>query len=175
MELTAAGGALIIQGTNADNDITIVGTGPDSLTVSIDGGPAVAFSGVSSLQVDGYAGDDDIEFELNDLNLSGNITVRGDAVGGVADGDRVTVRGSNAADTATWTPAANQLTFAGGEQLTLEAVEDLVYDGEGQDETLIVSGTGTFVVRPGSTIDSGSVRLDSRVPVWFQNLGAAAA
>jgi hypothetical protein len=167
----AGGGALIIQGTNADNDITIVGTGAASLTVSIDGGPAVPFSGVSSLQVDGYAGDDDIEFELNALNLSGNITVRGDAVGGVAAHDRVTVRGSGAADTATWDPAANQLTFTGGEQLTLAAVEDLVYDGEGQDETLIVSGTGTFVVRPGATIDAGSVQLDSLVPVTFQNLG----
>ena len=52
---------MIIKGTNADNDITVVGTDADDFTVSVDGGPAVQYVNMAELTVDAMAGDDDID------------------------------------------------------------------------------------------------------------------
>jgi trimeric autotransporter adhesin len=49
---------LTINGTAADDTIVVTATGADSGSYSINGGPAVAFSGVTQLAVTGGAGND---------------------------------------------------------------------------------------------------------------------
>jgi hypothetical protein len=49
---------LTINGTAADDTIVVTATGTDSGSYSINGGPAVAFSGVTQLAVSGGAGND---------------------------------------------------------------------------------------------------------------------
>ena len=49
---------LTINGTTADDTIVVTATGADSGSYSINGGPAVAFSGVTQLAVTGGAGND---------------------------------------------------------------------------------------------------------------------
>jgi trimeric autotransporter adhesin len=49
---------LTINGTAADDTIIVTATGADSGSYSINGGPAVAFSGVTALAVTGGAGND---------------------------------------------------------------------------------------------------------------------
>ena len=71
----AAGAATVnINGTNADNDITVVGTATDSFTVSVDGGPAFAFNQMDILNVDGLAGDDDLDVAVDALALTTSIS-----------------------------------------------------------------------------------------------------
>ncbi len=90
--------AVTAQATNADNDITVVGTGANSFTVSIDGGPAVQFNAVNSLVVDALAGDDDISVTTGPLAIN-SITINGGDP--TAGSDTVVVTGTAAANNVT--------------------------------------------------------------------------
>ncbi|MEZ6114404.1 MAG: hypothetical protein R3C99_25845 [Pirellulaceae bacterium] len=59
-----------------------MGTGANDFTVSIDGGPAFQFTNVPNLTIDGQAGDDDIDIDvnalaINPLNIIGGLPSRG--------------------------------------------------------------------------------------------------
>ena len=88
------------------------------------------------LTVNGLAGDDDIDIDVNDLNLTNGITVNGNDPS-TGDGDTVTVRGGSA----TWTPSSGTLAIAGSETITVNGTEALIYDGEGGGITVTVAGT----------------------------------
>jgi hypothetical protein len=62
---------LTINGTAADDTIVVTATGADSGSYSINGGPAVAFSGVTQLAVTGGAGND----TLTIVNPTGGLFV----------------------------------------------------------------------------------------------------
>jgi hypothetical protein len=74
INVAASGGVVNIVATNADNDINILGIDPDSLSVSIDGGPAIRYDGVTTLNVDALAGDDDISITSGPFTGVINIT-----------------------------------------------------------------------------------------------------
>ena len=172
-----------INGTNADNDITIIGTGANSFTVSVDGSPAFAFDDIANLSVDGLAGDDDIDIDVNDLALTSFVVV-----GGLpsTNGDIVTVSGLSGLvnDNATWTPTGNtadegQMTLA-GQTISIESVERLIYDGENENELLTVVGAGTgdrYTHTPGAARDAGAVTIDNGIAtllgIEYVNLGLA--
>lgn len=91
VNVSASGGVLVVNGTNADDDISIVGTAANSLTVSVNGGPGVSYSGVTNLTVRGLNGDDDIDVDVNDAALGVVINVDGGLPS--TGGDVVTVTG----------------------------------------------------------------------------------
>ena len=174
-------GKVTIIATNADNDITVIGTGADDFTVSIDGSPAVQFTDFAELEVDGLAGDDDIDIDINDLDLDAF-----DVIGGLpsTDLDTVTFTGVEDAlnDNASWSPnAVDGGTFdVGAQSVELYAVERLIYDGEGGDETLTVNGfapANRFVHTPGAAGDDGSIGItdlgndDSGLGIEYIDLG----
>jgi hypothetical protein len=160
----AGGGSTVtVNGTNADDDITTVGTGLNDFNVSVNAGPAIQFNGVDGLTINGLSGDDEINFDLNGLNMVNDVTVDSGQPG-ASKGDTVTVRGGAAADNPTYTPGvpfAGTLALNAGETLNLTNTENLVYHGEAQDETLTVNGSGTFVHTPGSDLDAGDIAINN--------------
>lgn len=169
-------GTVTISGTNGDDDITIIGLGANSLSVSVNGGPAVVYTGLTALTVQGLAGDDDIDIDVNVPDLGVAITVDGGLP--VATGDELTITGiDGTADTPIWTPTSqDDGTFTvAGTTITVNDVESLIYDGEADNETLTVNTPAaidsTIRVTVGSTRDAGRVAVDSLLAVSFQNLG----
>jgi Ca2+-binding RTX toxin-like protein len=164
-----AGNVATISGTNADNDITLVGTGVQDFTVSVDGGPAIQYTNFATVTLDGLAGDD--EFDV-DIAVAGLGLTALNVVGGLPsiDGDTVTVTGlpGLANDAAAWTPLGNTpdsgTLSAGGQAITITGAERLIYDGKNENEILSINGTGAadrFVHTPGAARDAGSVAIDN--------------
>ena len=128
-----------MYGTNADNDIKVVGDQAlaTNFTVSVDGSPAVQYINFPNLVVDGLAGDDEIDIDVFALALT-SLTVRGNNPS--VDGDTLTVEGLAGADNATWRPTA----FDGGsftvgaQTITVQTMERLIYDGKSEAENLTV-------------------------------------
>src|SRR6185503_18106558 len=89
------------------------------------------------------------------------------------------------AETVSFTPSgvdAGSLTILEGNPLngtliSLVAVEELVYDGEADQDSVRVIGTAgadTTVHRPGLTDDSGQLRVNSWLALDYQSLGLGA-
>jgi hypothetical protein len=173
-----------ILGTNADNDITVVGTDTNAFTVSVDGSPAVQYEGMVGLEVDGMAGDDDIDIDVNDLALTSLLVVGTDPS---QDLDTLTVTGvAGGADNATWAPTPDKADEGqleiGAQTIDITGIERVVYDGENEDETLTIEGTGAadrFTHTPGAARDAGSVTIDNTantlLGIEYVNLGLGAA
>jgi len=177
-----AGAAVTVSGTNADNDITLIGDAADTndFTVSVDGGPAIQYVDFGSVQIDGLAGDDDVDADLNALDVT-VIVNGGDSTGDSpsASGDIVTITGrAGGADGANYTPQdvdGGQFAFTGlTTAIDLNQVEGLIYDGVNENETLTVTGQAdddTIVHTPGASVDAGSVQVDNMLPIQYVSLG----
>jgi hypothetical protein len=106
---------LTIDGTSGDDAIVITATGSDSGSYSINGGPAVAFSGVTQVVVTGEDGND----TLTIVNPDGALFVPTDGIsydGGGDPADALEILGGTANDltyTAGATPDAGTLTHTG--------------------------------------------------------------
>jgi hypothetical protein len=135
----ASGGIVNITATNADNDITIVGIDADSLTVSIDGGPAIQYDGVTVLNVDALAGDDDISVTVGPLAITA-INITG---GDPTTGDKLLINGTAAADNVTFTPlSASSGSLTGlNTPVNFNTTEQVIYNGQGGGDALTVIGT----------------------------------
>ena len=173
------GSTVNINGTDADNDITIIGTGPNAFTASVDGGPAFSFSGITNLNVDGLAGDDDITVNIEDAGWGVALRVDGGLPTAGSDQLRVTGIDGGAADTVTWTASdedSGSLTmFAGATTITVDGIETLTYDGESDNDAVQVNGAGQFVHTPGAAFDAGRMDLKSGgvtlLGINYENLG----
>ena len=80
-------------------------------------------------------------------------------------------------DTVTWTPSgadSGALTLS-TPTVNVTTIEHLIYDGQSQHDSLIVSGTGQFLHTPGSAVDAGSMGLTSggvtMLGINYENLG----
>ena len=106
---------LTINGTSGDDAIVITATGSDSGSYSINGSPAVAFSGVTQVVVTGEDGND----TLTIVNPEGSLFVPTDGIsydGGGDPADALEILGGTANDltyTAGATPDAGTLTHTG--------------------------------------------------------------
>jgi hypothetical protein len=106
---------LTINGTTADDTIVVTATGADSGSYSINGGPAVAFSGVTQLAVTGGAGND----TLTIANPTGGLFAPVNGIsydGGGQPADSLEIMGGVATQltyTAGATPDAGTLMYAG--------------------------------------------------------------
>ena len=173
------GSTVNINGTDADNDITIIGTGPNAFTASVDGGPAFSFSGITNLNVDGLAGDDDITVNIEDAGWGVALRVDGGLPTAGSDQLRVTGIDGGAADTVTWTASdedSGSLTmFALATTITVDGIETLTYDGESDNDAVQVNGAGQFVHTPGAAFDAGRMDLKSGgvtlLGINYENLG----
>jgi Ca2+-binding RTX toxin-like protein len=117
---------LAIDGTGGDDTIVITATGTDSGSYSINGGPAIAFSGVTQVAVSGGAGNDTLTIVNPDGSLfapTGGISYDG----GGQPADALELVGGTAAD----------LIYTAG--ATRDA-GTLVHTGEAGTQTIAFSG-----------------------------------
>jgi hypothetical protein len=154
VSLDLGGNAFTFLGTNGDDVITVVGTGTDSYTISINDGPALAITNSGDLTIDALAGDDRIVIDVNALSL-GLVTVEGGQP--QAAGDRLTVSGTDAE----WTPSTGILTVD-AQTITVLGIESLLFDGEDASGSLTVVGSDNdevFAHTPGAALDAGHVSV----------------
>lgn len=163
VNVAASGGVLVINGTNGDDDITVIGTAANAVAVSINAGPTVSYTGVTDLTVDGLNGDDDIDIDINSMAIP-----TFNVIGGLpsAGSDTVTVTGVPGLfnDNASWSPLAvdGGIFSAGGQAVAISGVERVIYDGQAGDEILNVFGfapANRFIHTPGGAGDEGVVAI----------------
>ncbi|NND96237.1 MAG: calcium-binding protein, partial [Pirellulaceae bacterium] len=178
----APAGAVVVMGSGADDDITAVGVGNDSVEVTVNDGPTITYAGVTSLTLQGKAGDDDITIDVNNA-----IDVEFIVDGGLptAGSDELRITGDNGTDDApTWSPDA----VDGGEfalaslalPIVVDGIENLIYDGEDDDENLTVVAPAAaaevfFAHHPALALDAGFMGLRNTdgecLGVNYENLG----
>ena len=177
---TAAGtNTLDVVGSNGNNAITAQHLNGVDI-VSIDSQPLVTFAGYSTLDLNGAAGHDTFDVSPQGMAVS-SIVVNGIDPN---DTDTLTVNGTSGQDAVTFTPTGSgagtlAITPSGGPALALVSFTNLTgltYNGQGGGDNLTVNGTSgadAIGVTLGETVDSGSVLVNSLVPLSYSNLGAA--
>lgn len=182
-------GPVTINGTNGPDAITVIArdvsthgaaNGVQDFTVSVNTGPELLFVDVASLTVNALSGSDQVTLQApapNNAVWDVDVTVNGGAP--AADTDRVIVQTPGAlAETAIYTPTA----FDGGtlnltslsSLVTINTIEVLIYDGQGDNDNLTVVGTGgddTIVHTPGANNQAGSFLVNSLLALSYQSLG----
>ena len=126
VNVAAAGGALIVCGTDANDVINVTGVTPDSVTVSVNAGPAITYTGVTTLTIQAKAGDDSIN--LAPGPFAGTINVEG---GDPTASDTLTIAGTAGVDNVTFTgtsQSSGSLTGLGA-PVNFTTIEHVVYDG----------------------------------------------
>jgi Ca2+-binding RTX toxin-like protein len=150
---------LTISGTGGDDTIVITATGTDSGSYSINGGAAIAFSGITSLEVTGGDGNDTLRIVNPDVGVlapSGGIFYQGggnpadalEVLGGTADQFTYTAGATPDAGTFAYSGSwgTSTLTFAGIAPTTdTVAASDFVING--------TSGADAFVVSDGGVVN----------------------
>src|SRR5262245_3968181 len=142
---------LTIDGTGADDTIVINATGTDSGSYTINGGPAVAFSGVTQLVVSGGTGND----TLTIVNPDGSLFAPTNGIsydGGGQPADALEVLGGTAA-TLTYTAGA---THDAG---------TLTYTGDAGTQTIAFAGIApiTDTVAAATLVINGTAGADNIV------------
>ena len=178
--------AVTVCGTNDADTITMIGQGANAVTVSVNDGPAILYTGLTSLALEGKLGDDNIQVDLNVATLGTTVllTVNGNTSSGApgTDSDRLTVVGvDGVANIATFVPTAanaGSLAVTGFNAIGILSVESLVYNGEADDESVAIVGTAgpdTIIHTPGETVDAGNLAVNSLLTLQYTNLGALGA
>ncbi|MFA6133529.1 MAG: LEPR-XLL domain-containing protein, partial [Phycisphaerae bacterium] len=183
--LDAGGGAfsdtLTINGSGADNAISLAGTGATSASAQVDSGPALTITnlgtvGGSTFTINANGGDDVIQVTPGTLGAAQGITVNG---GDPTSSDTLIVNGTVAADTIGFTPtgaAAGSVQVNALPLVTFTTTEQVVLNGQGGGDTLTVTtpaGANTIHYTVGEAPDAGGVGVDSLAAMRFENLGAA--
>ena len=175
--------SVMVCGTNDADTITMIGQGANAVTVSVNDGPAILYTGLTLLSLEGKAGDDNIQVDLNSAALGTTVLIgiNGNTSIGTAgtDSDRLTVVGvDGTAQVASFVPTgANEgaLTVTGFNTIDLRSIESLVYNGEADNETVAIVGTAgadAIVHTPGNTVDAGTLAVNSLLAIEYTNLGA---
>jgi len=177
MNSAAAGSTLTAQGTH-DNDTFAVGN-VGITAIWINDGTVIRYNALTDLNfanviVAGRFGSDSFSVTPH---AGVAITVQG---GDPTASDTVLVNGTAAGETIVFTPtAADAATVLVGAfpVVTLTTVEHLTINGRGGDDTLTTvtpaAVSSTIEITPGATRDSGSVQVDSLLPMAFTTLGLA--
>jgi Ca2+-binding RTX toxin-like protein len=176
ISLAAAGGVLIVCGTNAGDVMNVRGTGAAAARVSVNGGLEINYTGVTTLSVQGKSGDDVIH--LTPGAFTGILNVAGDDP---TASDKVVVTGTAGLDNVVIdTVVIDGARVTGlGPVINVSTTESLVYSGLGGNDTLTVTspaGGGTIDFITGNVADAGSVLLSqgggvSLLSVSYQGVG----
>ena len=170
----SGGGSVTVSATNGDDDITVIGTGVDDFTVSVNDSPAIQYTDFTSLTIDALSGDDDIDVDVNILAIT-TLEVNGD-MPMASGGDLLSVSGTSANFSPTSDDAGSIVVDA--QTITIATIEQVFFDGETGDGTVTLTspaGVNTISYAPGATIDAGSLQTDSLLPLNFENLGSGGA
>ncbi len=184
--------AAVINGTAGPDTITVTARdsstsagadGVQDFTTAINAGPTVLFLNVPLLTVNALDGSDEVVLQApapNNAVWNVAVTING---GPPAASDTLVVQTPGAAaETAVYTPTAvdgGTLNLSSLTSLvTFTSIEQLVYDGQGDNDSLTVVGTSgndTLVHTPGLGNQDGTVRVNSLLALSYQNLGTGAS
>ena len=188
----AGASSAVINGTNGDDSITIIARddsthaalvgltpGVNDFTSSVNAGMEILWIDTPAVTINALSGSDEIAIHAPAPNAAVwdvDVTVNG---GVPSASDRLVIE-TPGTDSATYTPTTSEdgtLVIAGlNVTVTINQIEELVYDGEAGDDTLTIVGSGAaFVYRPGQTVDAGSFAVDSLLAIEFTNLGSSGA
>jgi len=185
-------GPAVINATNGPDAITVIARddsthamadGEQDFTVSVNEGPELLFIDVADLTVNALGGSDEVVLRApapNGAVWDVQVTIDG---GPPSASDRLVVETPGAgAENVTYTPNASDggtLDLANLTSLvTITQIEELLYDGEGDDDSLTVVGTGgddTIMHLPGADDEAGSIHVNAFLPISYQNLGGGAS
>ena len=183
-------GPAVINGTNGPDAITVIArdasthasaNGVQDFTVSVNTGPDLLFLNVGLLTINALSGSDQVTVQApapNNAVWDVDVTINGGPP--AAGTDHVIVQTPVRAETAIYTPLAAdggtlELTTLSS-LITMNTIEVLDYDGQGDNDNLTIMGTGgddTIVHTPGATNQAGSFLVNSLLPINYQNLGSA--
>jgi len=161
---------LVVQGTDADNQIDYRAAGANGL-VSVDEFETIEFSNKATLTLNGNAGSDVIHLDANIVPTSlTSIVVNGNAP--TLSGDTLIVNGRAAATVTVAHTGASSGTIAGAEPVTITygTLEGLSVNAQ-TSTTLAMTGSASYTVSPGPETDQGEI-LSSGVPVSFDGYGS---
>lgn len=184
-------GPVLIDGTNGADAITIIARdttthpgadGVQDYTIAVNGSPDILFLNSPVLVVNALHGSDEIVLRTPAPNgvVWGTATT---IIGGEPSGSDTLLIETPNANVVTYTPTssddATMLIDDVGVPIIITDVEHLVYDGESEtgadDFTIIGSGGNDNIVHtPAQFGDAGRLRVESWLPVDYQNLGFAA-
>ncbi len=168
-------GAATVNGTNGDDQVTIIGTGNGNSTVSVNNGPAVVYPNIPTLTLESISGDDFIAIQtIANWNL--DITVVGGGFTSHTD-LRLTTPGT---ETVTFTPTGSLEGTVGLSAavtaIDITGIQQIEYDGQGDNDLLVMQSllavNNTFVLVPGGSFDDGSLQMDDLMALVYQRLGA---
>lgn len=151
INLNAAAGALSVSGS----------AGPDSFAVTVGSPNALT------------AQDGPFSPTLN-ATTTGNLTLTGVA-SSLTNSLSLQTHGAASVGYQPQSASSGVLTVTGGPTVTLGNIESLTYDGQSGGAALTVNGGGgnAFTYNPGAANDSGTLAMDSTLPILFQHLGAS--
>ncbi len=191
----SGGGPLVVNGTNGPDAITVIarddsthaGTdGEQDFTVSVNASPDFLFLDVAAVTINALSGSDEVVLRTpapNNANWNTDVTVNG---GPPSASDRLVVETpGGAAETAKYTPNAvdggmlvvAESDVAKATDIVINEIEELVYDGEVDDDTLTIlatSGDDSILHTPGITDDSGRFQVNNLLALSYQSLGGGA-
>lgn len=190
------GGGAVVNGTNGNDAITLIAR-DDSYNASADGvqdfttvvnaGLEVLWIDQPSVTINALGGSDTVVVRApapNNAVWDVDVTIDGGApsAGDPAGSDRLVVETPGAApETVVYTPTAADAGTLGltslSSSITFTQMEELLYDGETDNDSLTVVGTaGTDVLRhtPGAANDAGAFQVNGLLPLAYENLGSGA-
>jgi hypothetical protein len=191
--ILGGGGGGVINGTNGPDTITVIARdssthagadGVQDFTVSVNAGPELLFLNSPSVTVNALAGSDQVTLVApapNNAVWDVEVTVNGGVP--AADTDRLVVQTPGAAaETVVYTPTAADggtldLTTLSA-PVTITGVEQLSYDGQGDNDSLKIVGSAgpDFILHsPGVNDQAGSFRVNTLLALSYQGLGAGGA
>ena len=186
------GGPVVINGTNGPDAITLIARddsthagadGVEDFTVSVNASPDFLFLDVASVVINALSGSDEVVLRTpapNNADWDTDVTVEG---GAPSASDRLVVETpGDGAETVLYTPANAdsgmleiiETLAANSTQITLTEIEELVYDGEADDDNLTAVGTAgddRVLHLAGISDDAGSLHVNNFLPIEYQNLG----
>jgi hypothetical protein len=173
---TVPAATLTVNGTNGDDAInysqgSVVGNG----LVSVNNLETIEFSNKTNLVINGLAGSDTINLN-NSATPTGLASITVNAADPTAS-DTVIVNGTSAANAITvdtLTVDGAHVTGAQPVPVAITGAEHLTINGQGGNDTLTVQATaGSDIINltPGATQDSGTLQVNSLLPLAFTNLG----
>jgi hypothetical protein len=188
------GGGGVINGTNGNDAITIIArdasthagaNGIQDFTVVVNAGLEILFLDQPTLGVNALGGSDTIVLRTpapNNAVWNVDVTIDGGtpSAGDPSGSDRLVVETPGAAaETAIYTPTAADAGTLDLDSLdslvNITAMEELLYDGEADNDSLTIVGTGgddVITHSAGATDQAGAFQVNAFLPIAYQNLGA---
>jgi subtilisin-like proprotein convertase family protein len=188
----SGGGTPVINGTNGNDVITIIARdssyaaaadGIQDFTVSVNASPNFLFINTPALMVNALSGNDVVDLVTPALNFADwnvNVTIDGGPPS-APPGDHLTLEtpGTNAVNYTPLSPNSGMVVIKGlvnDTTVNIIDVEQFTYNGMAGNDVLTMMGNSSanaFALTPGANPDSGTLSMDTFLPVDFVNLGAA--